>query len=173
MKNITFLFILCLLLPFAVSAQRLTKNIQFIPESEVPAVVIQRQRELFPSDIVSQWQVQRTTGVNTANLRYIANLEKDGRPGFSVSYLPEAILLFTREIIPDEIIPNAVRLKVKKKYPKFNIEPSDFITLPSPHREIYIVKLRDDNRLLYVFYDTTGTEIDKKDLPAEIAYLIG
>lgn len=172
MRN-TFTLFLSIILTATFYAQDVNDNVRFIPQSEVPKVVLDRQNALFPTNFVSEWQVQEMDGMqNASNIRYIAKFEEDGRPGFSASYLPNGILIFNSEFMPSEIIPAEVRLKVERDYKDYTIRNADFITLYSPKREIYMVKLLEDINLQYAFYDTIGNEIPKDTLPVEILLLM-
>lgn len=154
-------------------AQELSNNVHFIPQADVPRLVLERQQDLFPTNYVSQWQVQEIDALQDgSNIRYIAQFEEDGRPGFSASYLPNGMLVFRSEFFPSEIIPAPIRLKIDETYKDYTIQNAHFITPYSPKREIYLVKLLDGLQMQYVFYDTIGNQIDKNDLPAELLFLM-
>ncbi|MDN3724022.1 hypothetical protein QRD02_06480 [Aequorivita sp. SDUM287046] len=168
-----YTLLLFLLFSAVLPAQNVKNNTQFIPQSEVPLPVLERQKSVFPTNFVSEWQVQKINEMQDApNLRYIAKFEEDGRPGFSASYFPDGLLLYHSEFIPGEIIPAPVRLKIEENYKDFTIHNSEFISLYYPQREIYLVKLMDDMQMQYVFYDTNGNEIDKNNLPVELLFLL-
>ncbi len=169
--NITFL-LLFLVFSLPLMAQQPDAHLQYIPESEVPSIVVENQRTLFPTKIVSQWQVESRSRFDDKGIRYVANFEVDGKTGFSASYLEDGLLLFTREIISKEIIPESIRLQVKQEFPKFELQVSDLIAIPSPPTEIYMIKLRDHNLLQTAFFDVTGVKIEKKNLPPEIVFLM-
>lgn len=172
MRNI-FTLLISILISIGIYAQDVNDNVRYIPESQVPQSVLDRQGELFPTNFVSEWQVQEMDGMQDAqNIRYIAKFEEDGRPGFSASYLPNGILIFNSEFMPSEIIPSEVRLKVDKDYKDYTIRHADFITFYNPKREIYMVKLLDDINVQYVFYNTAGNKIPKESLPEEILLLM-
>jgi len=171
MRNIFTLF--GILLTTLIYAQDVNDNTRFVPQSEVPQLVLDRQHALFPSNFVSEWQVQEMDGMqNARNIRYIAKFEEDGRPGFSASYLPNGILIFNSEFMPSEIIPAEVRLKVTSDYKDYSVHAAEFITFYNPKREIYLIKLLDEYRMKYAFYNTIGNEIPKEDLPGEILLLM-
>jgi hypothetical protein len=172
MRNI-FTLLISILISIGIYAQDVNDNVRYIPESQVPQSVLDRQGELFPTNFVSEWQVQEMDGMqDTQNIRYIAKFEEDGRPGFSASYLPNGILIFNSEFMPSEIIPSEVRLKVDKDYKDYTIRHADFITFYNPKREIYMVKLLDDINVQYAFYNTAGNKIPKESLPEEILLLM-
>lgn len=172
MRIIFSLFLLCGLNAHFAFSQNLNHNIHGISQSEVPKPIIKQQEKLFTTNFISKWQVQEIDGMEDApNMRYIANFEEDGRPGFSASYLPNGLLLFTNEFMPKEIIPDEVKLKTKQDYKDFTIQSADFITFYNPEREIYMVQLLLDNGMQYAFYDTAGNEIDKNNLPVEMLFL--
>ena len=172
MRNI-FMLLISILISIGIYAQDVNDNVRYIPESQVPQSVLDRQGELFPTNFVSEWQVQDMDGMQDAqNICYIAKFEEDGRPGFSASYLPNGILIFNSEFMPSEIIPSEVRLKVDKDYKDYTIRHADFITFYNPKREIYMVKLLDDINVQYAFYNTAGNKIPKESLPEEILLLM-
>ena len=172
MRKITIL-LLSFLISTITYSQDVNNNVRYIPESQVPQSVLDRQGELFPTNFVSEWQVQEMDGMQDAqNIGYIAKFEEDGRPGFSASHLPNGILIFNSEFMPSEIIPAEVRLKVDKDYKDYTIRHADFITFYNPKREIYMIKLLDDINVMYAFYNTAGNEIPKDSLPAEILLLM-
>lgn len=173
MKSIFTLFLLNTLILFSANAQDLNTSKHFIAESKVPQAVILKQRELFPSNFVTEWEVQELNKMQDApNIRYIAKFEKDNRSGFSASYLPEGLLIFHTEFMPAEIIPAEVRLKVRSEYKDFLIQSADFISLRNPKREIYLVKLLNSSLMQFAFYDTVGNEIPKSNLPVEILFIM-
>ena len=172
MRNI-FTLLLSIIFTTVVTSQDVNDNIRFIPQSQVPQHVLDRQETLFPTNFVSEWRVQEMDGMQDApNLRYIAKFEDDGRPGFSASYLPSGVLIFNSEFMPSEIIPAKVRLKIDKDYKDYSIRHAEFITFYNPKREIYMVKLLKDIGVQYVFYNTAGNEIPKDSLPLEIKILM-
>ena len=172
MRNI-FTLLISILISIGIYAQDVNNNVRYIPESHVPQSVLDRQGELFPTNFVSEWQVQEMDGMQDAqNIRYIAKFEEDGRPGFSASYLPNGILIINSEFMSSEIIPSEVRLKVDKDYKDYTIRHADFITFYNPKREIYMVKLLDDINVQYAFYNTAGNKIPKESLPEEILLLM-
>ncbi len=172
MRN-TFIILLSIIFTATVFSQDVNDNVRFIPQSQVPKVVVDHQNNLFPTNFVSEWQVQEIDGMqNASNIRYIAKFEEDGRPGFSASYLPNGMLIFNSEFTPSEIIPTSVRLKVTSDYKDYDVHAAEFITFYNPKREIYLVKLLDDYQMKYAFYNTIGNEIPKEDLPAEILLLM-
>ncbi|QQX75920.1 MULTISPECIES: hypothetical protein [Aequorivita] len=172
MRNI-FSLLISILISIGIYAQDVNDNVRYIPESQVPPPVLDRQGELFPTNFVSEWQVQEMDGMQDAqNIRYIAKFEEDGRPGFSASYLPNGILIFNSEFMPSEIIPAKVRLKVEGDYKDYTIRHADFITFYNPKREIYMIKLLDDINVRYAFYNTAGNKIPKDSLPQEIVLLM-
>ncbi len=147
-------------------AQDVNDNVRFIPQSEVPKVVLERQETLFPTNFISEWQVQEIDGMqNSSNIRYIAKFEEDGRPGFSASYLPNGELIFNSEFTPSEILPTSIRLKINGDYKDYALHAAEFITFYNPKREIYMVKLLDGTRMQYAFYNTIGNKIEKDNLP--------
>ncbi|MAP80926.1 MAG: hypothetical protein CL526_07535 [Aequorivita sp.] len=153
--------------------QDVNDTTRFIPESEVPKVILNQQDILYPSNFVSEWEVQELDGMHDApNILYFAKFEEDGRPGFSAAYLPNGTLVFHSEFTPAEIIPSTVRLKVDQDYKDFEIHSAKFISLYNPERELYLVKLLAGNQMKFVFYNTVGNEIDKIELPAEILLLM-
>ncbi|MCZ4319346.1 hypothetical protein O4H26_10110 [Aequorivita viscosa] len=172
MRNI-FTLVLGLIFSISIYAQDVNDNVLFIPQSEVPKMVLDRQEALYPTNFVSQWQVQEIDGMQDApNILYYAKFEEDGRPGFSAAYLPNGMLVFHSEFTPAEIIPATVRLKIEQNYKRFEVHSAEFISLYSPKREIYLLKLLDGNQMQFVFYDTVGNEIEKRDLPAEMLFLM-
>ncbi len=172
MRNIFTLLLSILFIAFTY-AQDVNDNVRFIPQSEVPKAVLERQEALFPTNFISEWQVQEIDGMqNASNIRYIAKFEEDGRPGFSASYLPNGMLIFNSEFTPSEIIPSSVRLKVTSDYKDYTVHATEFITFYNPKREIYMIKLLDEYRMRYAFYNTIGNEIHKEELPVEILLLM-
>ncbi|PHR13054.1 MAG: hypothetical protein COA40_05955 [Aequorivita sp.] len=168
-----FTLLLSIIFTTFVNSQDVNDNVRFIPQSQVPQSVLDRQEELFPTNFISEWQVQEMDGMQDAqNIRYIAKFEEDGRPGFSASYLPNGILIFNSEFMPSEIIPAEVRLKVDSDYKDYTIRHADFITFYNPKREIYMIKLLDDINVRYAFYNTAGNKIPKDSLPEEIVLLM-
>ena len=168
-----FTLLLSIIFTTFVNSQDVNDNVRFIPQSQVPQSVLDRQEELFPTNFISEWQVQEMDGMQDAqNIRYIAKFEEDGRPGFSASYLPNGILIFNSEFMPSEIIPAEVRLKVDSDYKDYTIRHADFITFYNPKREIYMIKLLDDINVRYAFYNTAGNKIPKDSLPEEIELLM-
>lgn len=169
--TITLFILLCFFLPSF--GQEISKNIELIAEADVPFEILERQHQLFPFTLVSKWQVQKKDrGADSPNLRFIGMIEKDGNSNLSASYLPNGVLLFTSESILSETIPDNILLDIKKENPKFKIKASDLITLTLPKKEIYLVKLLDNNLLQYVFYDTSGKEMEKNNLPVELMMLL-
>lgn len=172
MRNI-FTLLFSIFLTTIVYPQAVNDNISFISQSKVPPVVLERQETLFPTNFVSEWQVQEIDGMQDAqNIRYIAKFEEDGRPGFSASYLPNGVLNFNTEFMPNEILPSEIRLKVDKDFKEFTIQSADFMTFYHPKREIYMVKLLRNIGIQYAFYNTAGNEIPKDALPMEILLLM-
>ncbi len=172
MRN-TFTILLSIILTATVYSQDVNDNVRFIPQSEVPKLVLERQDALFPTNFISEWQVQELDGMqNASNIRYIAKFEEDGRPGFSASYLPTGELIFNSEFTPSEILPSSVRLKVTRDYKDYIVHAAEFITFYNPKREIYMVKLLDEFRMKYAFYNTIGNEIHKENLPVEMLLLM-
>jgi hypothetical protein len=172
MRNI-FTLLLITIITTIVYSQDVNDNVRFIPQSEVPKAVVDHQEELFPTNFVSEWQVQEVDGMQDAgNIRYIAKFEEDARPGFSASYLPNGILVFNSEFMPSEIIPAEVRLKVDSEYKDYTIQSADFITFYNPKREIYMVKILKDISMQYVFYNTVGNKIPRESLPPEMLLLM-
>ncbi len=154
-------------------AQDVNDRVRFIPQSQVPAAVIERQAELFPTNYVSEWQVQEMNGMqNAKNIRYIAKFEEDGRPGFSASYLLDGTMIFNSEFMPSEIIPAEIRLKVESEFKNFTIHNGQFITFYNPKREIYLLKLLNDINVQYAFYNTAGNKIPEDSLPPEMLLLM-
>lgn len=173
MKSIFTLLLVLTLNLFSVYAQDVNTSKHFISESKVPQAVIMKQSELFPTNFVTEWEVQELNEMQDApDIRYIANFEEDNRSGFSASYLPGGLLIFYTEFMPAEIIPSEVRLKVVSEYQDFIIQSADFISFYNPEREIYLVKLLNGALLQYAFYDTVGNEIPQANLPAEILFLM-
>lgn len=157
---------------FVVHSQEVSKNIHIISEEEVPFEVLNIQRDLFPFIRVSEWQVQKKDrGADSPSLRFISRIVKDGNSYLSASYLPNGLLLFTSEIISPTTVPENIRLDVKRNHPRFKMQAADLITLTAPKKEIYWIKLLDGNLLQYVFYDTSGQEIARKDLPHELTMI--
>lgn len=172
MRNI-FTLLLSIIFTTVVFSQDVTGDTHFVPQSQVPKAVLDRQKSLFPTNYISEWQVQETNGMQDAqNLRYIAKFEEDGRPGFSASYLPNGILIFNSEFMPSEIIPAEIRLKINKDYKDYTIRHADFITFYNPKREIYKVKLLREINVQYAFYNTAGNEIPQESLPEEILFFM-
>jgi len=172
MRNITTL-LLCIIFTTVFYSQDVNDNIRFVSQSQVPQPVVDRQKSLFPTNFVSEWEVQQMDGMQDAHtLRYIAKFEEDGRPGFSASYLPNGILIFNSEFMPSEIIPAEVRLKIDRDYPDYKIHNAEFITFYNPKREIYKVKLLREINLQYKFFNTAGNEIPVESLPEEMLFLI-
>ncbi len=172
MRKITIL-VFSLLICFITYSQDVNNNVHYVAQSEVPQPVLDRQEALFPTNFVSEWQVQEMDGMqNAENIRYIAKFEEDGRPGFSASYLPNGMLIFNSEFMPSEIIPAKVRLKIDSDYKDYTIRHADFITFYNPKREIYMIKLLDEINVNYVFYNTAGNKVPKDSLPEEILLLM-
>lgn len=166
---------LCILFFFSVSgiAQEAARNIQFVSETDVPYEVIESQRVLFPNALVSEWQVQKKDrSSNALNMRYISKMEKDGNSNLTVSYLPDGLWLYTTEFIPKENIYEGIHLDIKKKYPQYKIQEVNLIHFATPQKELYLLKLLDNSRMQYVFYDSSGKEIKPKDLPMEMMMLV-
>ncbi len=153
--------------------QDVNDEVRFIPQSQVPPAVIDRQQELFPTNYISEWQVQEMNGMQDAqHIRYIAKFEEDGRPGFSASYLLDGTLIFNSEFMPSEIIPAEIRLKINSEFKDYSIHNGQFITFYNPKREIYLLKLLNDINVQYAFYNTSGNKIPEDSLPPEILLLM-
>lgn len=154
-------------------SQEVSKYIESVTGEDVPFEVLENQQQLFPFNFVSEWQFQKKDrSTDSPILRFISTINKDGDSNLLASYLSNGQLLFTSEFILPETVPENIRLDIKKKNPKFKIQAADFITFAIPKKEIYFVKLLDNTMLQYVFYDSLGNEIDKKDLPMEMMMLL-
>ena len=170
MRTITLLIILIFFL--AGYSQEVSKNIHIISEDDVPFEILETQEELYPFHLVSEWQLHRENrNIDSAPLRYIGTIAKDGNSKSSASYSPDGTLLFKSEIILPVAIPQDIKLDIKKKHPKFKIQSAELITLTFPMKEIYWINLLNEGMLQYVFYDASSKEIEKKDLPMELMML--
>lgn len=173
MRIIYTLLLLCGFTLSSAFSQVVNSNTHFISESEVPKPVIQIQKELFPTNFVSEWNVQKFDKMQDAsNIRYIANFKEDGRSGFSASYLPEGLLLFKTEFIPNEILSEEIKVELQKEYKGFTVESANFITLYNPKREVYMIRLLHNAEMQYAFYDTEGNSIQRDNLPPEMLLLL-
>lgn len=170
MRTITLLIVF--LSVFSVHSQEVSKNIQIISEEDVPFQVLELQQELYPFNLVSEWQLHRESrNMDSAPLRYIGTIATDGNSKSSASYSENGLLLFMSEIIPPMTIPQDIDLDIKKKHPKFKIQTAELVTLVLLKKEIYWINLINAGMLQYVFYDSYGNEIEKQDLPLELMVL--
>lgn len=169
MRTITLLIVF--LSVFSVHSQEVSKNIQIISEEDVPFQVLELQQELYPFNLVSEWQLHRESrNMDSAPLRYIGTIATDGNSKSSASYSENGLLLFMSEITP-LTIPQEIDLDIKKKHPDFKIQTAELVTLAHPKKEIYWINLINEGMLQYVFYDSYGNEIEKQDLPLELMVL--
>jgi hypothetical protein len=140
-----------------------------IPEAEVPQAVLDNQIYFFPNAIVTEWQKQEGFDANEEDaVRYISSFRRDGRAGFSASYLPTGELIFQSQYMPPENIPETVRLKVQYDYKDYEVDHANFLTVYSPKREIYEVRVRDRALVRQAYYDVNGVRIDENTLPVEV-----
>ena len=65
MRKITIL-LLSFLISTITYSQDVNNNVRYIPESQVPQSVLDRQGDLFPTNFVSEWQVQEMDGMQDA-----------------------------------------------------------------------------------------------------------
>ena len=170
MRKIITLFLLFGLTTLNSVAQSTT---QPISENEVPQQVLDNQLQLFPNSFVDGWEIQQGFEATEDNtIRYISKFHKSGRPGFTASYLPNGLLIFQSAFMTTDNIPETVRLKLQANFNKFDIMSANFISLFNPKREIYQVKIRDDARAQYIYYDINGKLIEENALPPEIILLL-
>ncbi|MAN59184.1 MAG: hypothetical protein CMC08_05035 [Flavobacteriaceae bacterium] len=171
MKTYFTLALLLALLPLQSFAQDIDIDIDVptIPEAEVPQVVLDTQAYFFPSAFITEWQKEEGFDANEDDaVRYIAKFERDGKAGFSASYLPSGELIFQNQYMPPENIPETVRLKLQFEFKNFEIDHANFLTVYSPKREIYEVRIRENALVQQAYYDINGNRIDKSTLPPEV-----
>jgi hypothetical protein len=70
--------------------------------------------------------------------------------------------------MPPENIPETVRLKVQYDYKDYEVDHANFLTVYSPKREIYEVRVRDRALVRQAYYDVNGVRIDENTLPVEV-----
>lgn len=140
-----------------------------IPESEVPQVVLDNHSYFFPTAFIKEWQKQEGFDANEEEaVRYISRFERNGKPGFSASFLPTGELIFQSQFMPPETIPETVLLKLQYDFRDYEIDHANFLTVYSPKREIYEVRVRDRALVKQAYYDINGVRVEKNTLPPEV-----
>ncbi|MCH2490756.1 MAG: hypothetical protein MK211_11460 [Flavobacteriales bacterium] len=140
-----------------------------IPESEVPEAVFMNQQELFPDGFITEWQLQRDFDMADSDaVRYIAKFTEASNPGFSASYLPTGELIFYSQFMQAVELPETIQLRTRSDFGDFQIDSANFITVFNPKREIYRIRLRDNNRLKHAYYTINAAPIAEESLPLEL-----
>ena len=165
MRYFITLFIFALL-GFSGPAQNVNKNIRFVPESEVPAPVLENQKMFFPGSFVTAWQLHQLDQLDRQNrVRYHAKYEKDGRPGYTATYLPSGLLVFNSKFITKENIPQEVLTEIDRQAADFEVKETNLITVYNPKRQFFMIKLLHGPQSQYLFFNSNGQKVEKENLP--------
>jgi hypothetical protein len=151
-----------------IRAQYKDIDTKVIPENDVPEEIIKSQRKQFYDGFVTQWKLHTQNKANQNDTTYyMANFKNKGRRGNYAYYSTLGDLLASSIYMSPFDIPGNIKEYCINKYQETKIKSAELILIGSQNRQIYRVRLNKDGALTYLYFDTNGNPIDKRQVPPE------